>query len=254
MIAAGFALPLVFMAMSEMVGLSLPSVLSSTEAPRNFALIQLLLVIPIMAAGFHFYTSGFKALFQLNPNMDSLIAIGTLAAVGYSLWNTVLIFMGSRHAVMNLYYETAGVIITLIKVGKFMEAVSKGRTSDAIKKLMGLQPKTALLLRDQKEVMVPIEEIQPGDVLIARPGEKIAVDGVVLEGKTSVDESMLTGESLPVEKAPGDPVTGASMNQNGTIRYRATRVGKDTALSRIIRLVELFQPPSAKVDLSVPCL
>jgi P-type Cu+ transporter len=246
-IAAVFALPLVFIAMSEMLGLPFPSFLSSIESPRNFALIQLLLVIPIMAAGFHFYSSGFKAVFQLNPNMDSLIALGTSAAVGYSLWNTALIFMGSRHPVMNLYYETAGVIITLIKVGKYMEAVSKGRTSDAIKKLMGLQPKTALLLRDGKEVMVPIGEIERGDVLIARPGEKIAVDGVVLEGKTSVDESMLTGESLPVEKAPGDPVTGASMNQNGAIRYRATRVGKDTALFRIIRLVEEAQGGKAPI-------
>jgi P-type Cu+ transporter len=246
-VAAGFALPLVFIAMSEMGGGTLPDVISSTESPRNFALIQLLLVIPIMAAGFHFYTSGFKALFQLNPNMDSLIAIGTSAAVGYSLWSTTLIFMGSHHAVMNLYYESAGVIISLIKVGKYMEAVSKGRTSDAIKQLMGLQPKTALLLRDDMEVMVPIEAIEKGDVLIARPGEKIAVDGVVLEGKTSVDESMLTGESLPVAKSPGDPVTGASLNGNGAIRYRATRVGKDTALSQIIRLVEEAQGGKAPI-------
>ncbi|MFH0728201.1 MAG: heavy metal translocating P-type ATPase [Pseudomonadota bacterium] len=247
LIAAGFTLPLVFIAMSEMLGLSLPPVISSTGSPRNFALIQLLLVFPIMAAGFHFYTSGFKALVQLNPNMDSLIAIGTSAAVGYSLWNTILIFMGSHHPVMNLYYESAGVIITLIKVGKYMEALSKGKTSEAIKQLMGLQPKTALLLRDGMEVIVPIEAIEMGDVLMARPGERIAVDGVVLEGKTSVDESMLTGESLPVEKAPGDPVTGASMNRNGAIRYRAIRVGKDTALSRIIRLIEEAQGGKAPI-------
>jgi Cu+-exporting ATPase len=246
-IAAVFTLPLVTIAMSGMVGLPLPSFLSATEAPRNFALIQLLLISPILAAGFHFYTSGVKALFQLNPNMDSLIAMGTLAAVGYSLWNTVLIFMGSRYPVMNLYYESAGVIITLIKLGKYLEALSKGRTSEAIKKLMGLQPKTALLLKDEKEVLVPIEDIQPGDVLIARPGEKMAVDGLVLDGKTSVDESMLTGESMPVEKNPGDSVTGASMNRNGTIRYRATRVGKDTALARIIRLVEEAQGGKAPI-------
>jgi Cu+-exporting ATPase len=246
-IAAVFTLPLVTIAMSGMVGLPLPSFLSATEAPRNFALIQLLLIIPILAAGSHFYTSGVKAFFHLNANMDSLIAMGTLAAVGYSLWNTVLIFTGSRYPVMNLYYESAGVIITLIKLGKYMESLSKGWTSEAIKKLMGLQPKTALLLKDEKEVLVPIEDIQPGDVLIARPGEKIAVDGLVLDGKTSVDESMLTGESMPVEKNPGDSVTGASMNRNGTIRYRATRVGKDTALARIIRLVEEAQGGKAPI-------
>ncbi len=148
---------------------------------------------------------------------------------------------------MNLYYETAGVIIALIKVGKYMETVSKGRTSGAIKELMGLAPKTAMVIRDGKESVIPIEDVEVGNELIARPGEKIAVDGTVMDGHTSVDESMLTGESIPVEKSKGDTVTGASINQNGTIRYRADKVGKDTALARIIQLVEEAQGSKAPI-------
>ena len=179
--------------------------------------------------------------------MDSLIAIGTTSAIVYSAFNTVLILTGRTDLVMNLYYETAGVIIALIKVGKYMEAVSKGKTSGAIKKLMGLQPKTAILVKEGKESIVPIEQVVPGDVLLAKPGEKIAVDGTVLEGRTSVDESMLTGESIPVDKTAGDTVTGASMNQAGTIRYRADRVGKETALAQIIQLVEEAQGSKAPI-------
>jgi Cu+-exporting ATPase len=179
--------------------------------------------------------------------MDSLIAVGTTAAIIYSGINTVLIFLGRTEYVMNLYYETAGVIIALIKVGKYMETVSKGRTSGAIKELMGLAPKTATVVRDGKEAKIPIEEVTVGDELIARPGEKIAVDGTVVDGRTSVDESMLTGESIPVEKSQGDPVTGAAINQNGTIRYRADKVGKDTALARIIQLVEEAQGSKAPI-------
>ncbi len=246
-IAASFALPLFLIAMLEMVGISLPVIISPTNNPLNFALIQLLLVVPIMIAGSHFYTNGFKTLLHLNPNMDSLIAIGTTAAVSYSAWNTFLIFQGNHNLAMNLYYETAGVIIALIKVGKYMETVSKGRTSSAIKKLIGLQPKTAVLIRNNEEVTVPIEDVVVDDILVAKPGEKIAVDGVVLAGGTTVDESMLTGESLPIEKKIGDSVTGASMNQNGTIQYRASRVGKDSALAQIIRLVEEAQGNKAPI-------
>lgn len=246
-VSLGFAVPLVMVAMAEMVGISLPAFISPAHSPGAFALTQLLLTLPIVIAGFHFYTKGFPSLFRGHPNMDSLIAMGTTAAIGYSVFNTVLIFSGKPQYVMSLYYETAGVIIALIKVGKYMETVSKGRTSGAIKELMGLAPKTAIVIREGKESVIPIREVAVGDELVAKPGEKIAVDGTVLSGHTSVDESMLTGESIPVEKAEGDKVTGASMNQNGTIRYRADRVGKDTALAQIIRLVEEAQGSKAPI-------
>ncbi|MCG8637306.1 MAG: heavy metal translocating P-type ATPase [Desulfobacterales bacterium] len=246
-VSIGFAIPLVLIAMLEMVGIPLPAFISPMHSPGVFAVTQLLLTIPIVIAGFHFYTKGFPSLFRAQPNMDSLIAVGTTAAIGYSTYNTILILMGDTGLVMNLYYETAGVIIALIKVGKYMESVSKGKTSDAIKKLMGLQPKTAIVIRNNTESIIPIEEVDVGDILIAKPGEKIAVDGTVTEGHTSVDESMLTGESIPVDKTAGDPVTGASINQNGSIRYRAERVGKETALARIIKLVEDAQGSKAPI-------
>ncbi|MBU3917151.1 heavy metal translocating P-type ATPase, partial [bacterium] len=246
-VSIGFAIPLVLIAMLEMVGVSLPALISPMHSPSTFALLQLFLVIPIVIAGAHFYTKGYPTFFRGHPNMDSLIAVGTTSAIGYSVWNTVLILMGRTEMVMNLYYETAGVIIALIKVGKYMESVSKGRTSGAIKKLMGLQPKTAIVIREGREETIPIEEVEVGDELIVKPGEKIAVDGVVLEGNTSVDESMLTGESIPVDKSTGDPVTGASINQNGTIHYRAERIGKETALARIIQLVEEAQGSKAPI-------
>ncbi|WP_319575337.1 heavy metal translocating P-type ATPase [uncultured Desulfobacter sp.] len=246
-VSIGFAIPLVLIAMLEMVGIALPDFISPMHSPKTFAVSQLLLTIPIILCGLHFYIKGFPALFRGHPNMDSLIAIGTTSAIVYSAFNTVLILTGRTDLVMNLYYETAGVIIALIKVGKYMEAVSKGKTSGAIKKLMGLQPKTAILVKEGKESIVPIEQVVPGDVLLAKPGEKIAVDGTVLEGRTSVDESMLTGESIPVDKTAGDTVTGASMNQAGTIRYRADRVGKETALAQIIQLVEEAQGSKAPI-------
>ncbi|MFO7749897.1 MAG: heavy metal translocating P-type ATPase [Desulfobacteraceae bacterium] len=246
-ISIGFAIPLVIVAMAEMVGISLPSFISPGQSPGTFALVQLMLTLPIVLAGFHFYTRGFPALFKGHPNMDSLIAIGTTAAITYSAVNTVLIFFGRPEYVMNLYYETAGVIIALIKVGKYMETVSKKRTSGAIKELMGLAPKTAIVIRHGKEEVIPIDDVAVGDELIVRPGEKIAVDGTVTDGRTSVDESMLTGESIPVEKNQGDTVTGASINQNGTIRYRADKVGKETALAQIIRLVEEAQGSKAPI-------
>jgi len=246
-VSLAFAIPLVLIAMLEMVGIPLPEFISPHHSPATFAITQLLLTLPIVIAGFHFYTNGFPSLFSGHPNMDSLIAMGTTSAIGYSVFNTLLILTGRTEYVTSLYYETAGVIISLIKVGKYLEAVSKGRTSGAIKELMGLSPKTAIVVKDGKEWVMPIEEVAVGDELLAKPGEKIAVDGRVLEGQTSIDESMLTGESLPVDKGPGDTVTGASINQNGTIRYRADRVGKDTALARIIKLVEDAQGSKAPI-------
>ena len=179
--------------------------------------------------------------------MDSLIATGTGAAMLYSIYSVFMISQGDFRAVNHLYFETAGVIITLIQLGKTLEAVSKGRTSEAIKKLMGLTPKTAIVLHDGIQAEIPVEEVEAGDILLVRPGEKIAVDGIVLSGDSSIDESMLTGESMPVEKKQGDSVTGASLNKTGSLTYRATRVGQDTTLSQIIRLVEQAQGSKAPI-------
>ncbi len=249
-ISAIFAAPLLYLAMVPMISwlpFPIPGFLEPMHHPLRYALTQLALVIPIIIAGNRFYTVGFKALVQRSPNMDSLIAIGTTAAVIYSLYSTYQIWLGNSHAVEGLYFETAGVIITLILLGKTLEAVSKGKTSEAIKKLMGLAPKTAIVIQDGKEVEVPIDEVEIGDVILVRPGEKIPVDGEVIDGHTAIDESMLTGESIPVDKKAGDKVYAASINTNGVIRFRATKVGDDTALAQIIRLVEEAQSSKAPI-------
>ena len=204
--------------------------------PAHNALIQLALTIPVVAINWRIYRRGFGAMRQLRPNMDSLIAKGTAAAFVYSLFLTWLnIFAGGHY---EPYYEITGVILTLIVMGKYMEAVTRGKTGEAIKKLIGLAPKTAKVIREGREREVYIDEVVVGDIVLVRPGEKMPVDGVVIEGETTVDESMLTGESMPVAKRAGDTVVGASLNKNGAIRYRATKVGKDTALAQIIKLVE----------------
>ncbi len=249
-VSAIFAAPLLYLAMVPMISwipLPFPSFLEPMKHPLAYALTQVALVIPVIIAGHKFYTVGFRALIQGSPNMDSLIAIGTTAAVIYSLYSTWQIATGNPHAVEGLYFETAGVIITLILLGKSLEAVSKGKTSEAIKKLMGLAPKTAVVIHDGEEIEVPIDEVEIGDVILVRPGEKIPVDGVVLDGHTAIDESMLTGESIPVDKKAGDKVYAASINTNGVIRFRATKVGDDTALAQIIRLVEDAQSSKAPI-------
>jgi Cu+-exporting ATPase len=246
-ISAIFALPLLYIAMGPMIYLPVPGFLSPDNYPLRFALTQLLLTIPIVITGRRFYSVGFRALLQRSPNMDSLIALGTSAAVVYSLYSTILIYLGDGHAVHGLYFESAGVIISLILLGKTLEAISKGKTSEAIKKLMGLTPKTATVLQDGKEIEISIDEVAEGDLILVRPGEKIPVDGVVIEGYSAVDESMLTGESIPVEKNPGDNVYAACINGNGSIKFRATRVGKETVLSQIIKLVEDAQSAKAPI-------
>ena len=238
LIAIIFAIPLFYIAMGHMLGLPIPEFIRPELYPLNFALGQLILVIPIIIAGYRFYTVGFSRLFHLEPNMDSLIAVGTSAAILYGLYAIFQIVQGKAEYAMELYFESAGVIIALILLGKYLEAVSKGKTSEAIKKLMGLAPKTATVIHDGKEMIIPIEEVETGDILLVKPGERIPVDGEVVEGRSSVDESMLTGESIPVEKNIGSKVTGASINKNGTIKFKATKVGKDTTLAQIIKLVE----------------
>ena len=245
--AAIFTVPLLYISMGHMLGAPLPMFLDPHMNPEAFAFVQLILTIPVVIAGNKYYKIGFKTLFKGSPNMDSLIAIGTSAAVLYGIFATYKIFTGHHEYAMDLYFESAATIITLITLGKYLEAVSKGKSSEAIKKLMGLAPKTALVIRNGKEEEISIDEVEVGDIIVVKPGEKMPVDGEVVEGITSVDESMLTGESIPVEKNVGDKIIGASINKNGTIKYRATKVGKDTALSQIIKLVEEAQGSKAPI-------
>ncbi|MGO1651664.1 heavy metal translocating P-type ATPase [Senegalia sp. (in: firmicutes)] len=246
-VSAIFSVPLLYIAMGHMLNFPIPEIIEPSLNPLNFALTQLILTIPVVIAGNKFYTIGLKALIRRSPNMDSLIAIGTGAAILYGIYGTIQIYNGDVSYANDLYFETAGVIITLILLGKYLESVSKGKTSEAIKKLMGLQPKTAIVVQDGKEVIIPIEEVEVGDVILVKPGDKIPVDGTVIEGNTSIDESMLTGESIPVEKNMGSKVIGASINKNGSIKFKATKVGKDTALSQIIKLVEDAQGSKAPI-------
>lgn len=246
-LSAIFTVPLLYISMGHMMGMPLPDFIHPKMNPMTFALVQLILTLPVIIAGNKFYTVGFKALFRKSPNMDSLIAIGTSAAFLYGIFATLKIAKGAHEYAHDLYFESAAVIITLIMLGKYLESVSKGKTSEAIKKLMGLAPKTATIIRSEKEIEIPIEDVAVGDIIIVKPGEKMPVDGEVLEGTTSVDESMLTGESIPVEKNIGDKIIGASINKNGTIKYKATKVGKDTALAQIIRLVEDAQGSKAPI-------
>jgi Cu+-exporting ATPase len=210
---------------------------------------QLTLATPVQfIIGWQFYVGAFKALRSGSANMDVLVALGTSAAYFYSLYLTLESVGMHGHGQVEMYYETSSVLITLILVGKWFEAVAKGRSSDAIKSLMGLQARTARIVRDGRELDVPVEQVVVGDILIVRPGEKVPVDGEVMEGRSAVDESMLSGESLPVEKQPGDPVTGATLNKNGLLKIRAARVGADTTLARIIRVVEDAQSSKAPIQ------
>ncbi|MEG9295405.1 heavy metal translocating P-type ATPase [Mangrovibacillus sp. Mu-81] len=246
-VSAVFTIPLLLISMGHMFGLPLPETIDPMMNPAGFAILQLVLTIPVMVMGKPFFTVGFKTLIKRHPNMDSLVALGTSAAFLYSLIATIFIVTGNESYAQDLYYESAAVILTLITLGKYFEALSKGKTSEAIKKLMGLAPKTATVVKEGREVEISIEEVEAGDIIIVKPGEKMPVDGVVVEGTTSVDESMLTGESIPVEKKTGSSIIGASINKNGTIRYEATKVGKDTALSQIIKLVEDAQGSKAPI-------
>lgn len=246
-LSAVFTVPLLLISMGHMFGMPLPSIIDPEVNHTNFALIQLLLTIPVMILGGKFFTVGFRTLFKGHPNMDSLVALGTSAAFVYSLAVTALMFASNDHNADNLYYESAAVILTLITLGKYFEALSKGKTSEAIKKLMGMAPKTAMVVRGGQEQEISVDEVVVGDILVVKPGERMPVDGIVVEGKTAVDESMLTGESLPSEKGPGDTIVSASINKNGAIRYKATKVGKDTTLAQIIKLVEDAQGSKAPI-------
>ena len=208
-----------------------------------FKLIMMGLAMPVQFyVGWQYYVGAYKALRNGSANMDVLVALGSSAAFLYSIPVAFGLFSG------HVYFETAAIIITLIKLGKYLEARAKGKTSEAIKKLMGLRPKTARIFRDGQEMDISIEDVIIGDMVVVRPGEKLPVDGVVVEGHSSVDESMLTGESMPVEKSPGSPVIGATINKLGSLKFEATKIGKETALAQIIRLVEEAQGSKAPIQ------
>ena len=249
-VSAIFSIPLFYISMAPMVSFvkfPIPSFLVHHINPQVFSIVAIFLCVPVMISGYKFYTLGFPALFRGSPNMDSLVAIGTTAAFSYSIYSTVLSFMGLNPHGDNLYYESAAVIITLVQFGKYLEARSKGKTGEAIKKLMGLQPKTATIIQNGEEKEIKISDVKVDDILLVRPGEKIPVDGEIIEGYSSVDESMLTGESIPVEKSVGDKVVGASINKTGSFKFKAQKVGADTALAQIIKLVEDAQGSKAQI-------
>lgn len=241
-----FTVPLFYISMGHMMGWPLPSFLLGPENSMVFALTLFLLVIPVAIINRKFFVGGFKSLFHLAPNMDSLIAMGSGAAIVYGIYALYRISWALGHGdlseahafAMDLYFESAGMILTLITLGKTLEAKAKGRTSDAITKLMNLAPKKALVIRDGREVEIDTEELRTGDVAIVKAGSSIPADGTLIEGSGAVDESAITGESIPVDKVPGDKLTGATVLSSGYLRMRVDSVGEDTALQKIIRLVD----------------
>ena len=251
-----FLIPLFYLSMGHMMGAPLPSFLTGTENAVAFGLTQLLLTLPILYINDKYYKVGFKTLWHRAPNMDSLIAVGSAAAVVYGVWAIYRMGWGLGHGDMetvaryhmDLYFESAGMILTLITLGKFLETRSKGKTSQAITRLMDLAPKTATVRRKGGEVEVPVEEVRVGDLVVVRPGQAIPVDGVVVEGQSTVDESALTGESLPVDKSVGDHVSAASINRSGFFVLEASRVGEDTTLAQMIRLVEEASASKAPIS------
>ena len=245
-VSLAFLIPLMYVSMGHMMGLPLPAFFHGREGAVTFALTQFLLVLPILYVNRKFYAVGFKSLWHRSPNMDSLIALGSAAAVVYGLFALYRIGWGlgtgdmelvDRYR-MDLYFESAGTILTLITLGKFLEARAKGRTGAAIRALMDLAPDTALVLRSGVETEIPAEEVAVGDTVVIKPGMRIPVDGTVLTGLSSVDESAVTGESIPAEKAPGARVIAASINRSGSFTFRAEKVGQDTTLAQIIALVQ----------------
>lgn len=242
-----FTVPLLIIAMGHMLGVKLPSFISPEANPLNFALIQLLLTIPIIIAGKDFYLKGIPNLLRGHPNMDTLVGLGTGAAVIYGVFATIQIALGNYYFVGDLYFETAGVIISLISLGKYLENLSKGRTSESIKKLMNLAPKTAFVRKSNGYEEIPVEEVEVGDILMVKAGMSIPVDGVVISGNSTVDQSMLTGESIPVDVKEGSKVIGGTVNLSGVIEIKATEVGSDTTLAKIIKLVEDAQASKAPI-------
>lgn len=248
-IAACFAVPLLYLTMGHMVPfpLPVPAIIDMHANPINFALLQLILTVPVLWCGKKFYVGGLRALFKGNPNMDSLVAIGTGSAFLYSLVMTFITFTDPS-GVHSLYYESAAVVVTLVMLGKYMESRSKGKTSEAIRKLMELAPDTAIVYENGAEREIPTEQVEVGQHILIKPGSRIPLDATVVGGSSSVDESMLTGESIPVEKAEGDSLIGGSMNYNGAMEASVVHVGKDTTLSKIVKMMEDAQGKKAPIS------
>ena len=238
-----FTVPLVILAMGPMAGLDIPL----HDDPKLYSLLQLILCIPVLIAGRRFYIKGLPAMARGNPNMDTLIALGTSAAVIYGLYVTFQIFSGEMHSAHSLTFDSAATILTLVSVGKYVESRSKVKTNDAVRSLMDLAPPTANVIRDGKETNISVDELRAGDVVIVRPGERIPADGTIIEGSSSVDESMLTGESMPVTKKEGEELHSGTMNLNGSILMTAEKVGKDTVLFQIVRMIQDAQGTKAPV-------
>lgn len=241
-----FLIPELYIAMGHMLKFPLPDILHGTENAVTFAFLQFLLILPIIYVNRKYFQVGYKTLLHGSPNMDSLIAIGSSAAIIYGIFAIFKIGYGLGHMdmdmvmhySMDLYFESAATILTLITLGKYLEARSKGKTSEAITKLLDLAPKTATVIREEKEVTIPVEEVVIDDIIVIRPGQSIPVDGIIVEGNSSVDQSALTGESIPVEKKVGDAVIGGTINKSGYFKFKAKKIGADTTLAQIIKLVE----------------
>ncbi len=245
-----FSIPLLYIAMAPMIpqiSFPYPEFLDPILNTINFSVIQLTLTIPVIFMGYKFYTKGFKNLFLLRPNMDSLVAIGTSAAFLYSMYSTYRVINGDHMSGHNLYFESTAIIISLILLGKYLEMKSKGKTGEAVRKLIDLSPKFANVLRDGNFTKILVEDIVLGDIIIVKPGERVPTDGEIIEGDTTIDESMITGESIPVDKSKGDKLVGASININGNIKFLATSVGDDTVLSKIIKMIEEAQGSKAPI-------
>lgn len=242
-----FTIPLLIVAMGPMLGLKLPEIIDIEKNPKNFVLLQLLLTLPVLYMGKKFYLNGFKNLFKLRPNMDSLIALSTSAAFVFSVFNMYEVFIGNIHGTHNLYFESTATILTLITLGKYFENISKGKTSEAIKKLVKLRPNTALIEHLGEEKVIPLEEVSKDDIVILKPGSSAPVDGIVIYGNNTMDESMLTGESLPIEKTVGNEIYAGTISSNGTVKYKANKVGDETTISKIIKMVEEAQSVKAPI-------
>jgi len=238
-----FSLPIIYMVMGGMLGLPMPKIFENYGS-----IIQFVLVTAVIISCLNIWTSGFKNLLRLTPNMDSLIFIGTAVAYFYSLIISILAFWGVKIEA-HLYYESAALILVFISLGKYLEAITKGKTSEAIKKLIGLQPKEATIIKNNEEIKIPITKVKVGDIILVKPGEKIPVDGIVVDGYSGVDEKAITGESIPVEKKKGDEVIGAAINKTGVLKFKATRVGKNTMLAQIIKIVEEAMGSKAPIQL-----
>ncbi|MFA5645493.1 MAG: heavy metal translocating P-type ATPase [Candidatus Ratteibacteria bacterium] len=249
-IATFFSIPLLYLAMPHMIpklSFPLPFFFSMENSPFLFAFLQFSLTIPVLIAGSNFYTRGFSALFKASPTMDSLVAIGTGSAFLYSTFAMIALMAGKSSYIHSLYFESAAVVITLVMTGKYLEAKSKGKTSEAIQALIRLMPATATIQKQGKEYEVPLHQVNVGDLLVVRPGATFSVDGIITKGSSTANESMITGESLPVEKSPGSEVIGGSINNEGFIFFTATHTGQNTALAKIIRLIEEAQGKKAPI-------